>query len=152
RQGRQRLPQRLGQTHGLLRDAAKLGKEGGLRIGLIVLLRADALDGYEAAVSEPREFALYRAGAAARQPDQLGGEETALRLAEQIGKHALLRRGKQRVGQARARWSRRRYGFPVCGFHTHFGHLNTHFGHIQVRRNEDAAPPPSWPGKSKSRV
>jgi hypothetical protein len=79
---------------------------------------------------QPLQLPLHRAGPAPGQPDDLGGEKAALRLAEQQAQHALLRLGKQRIGQTGAR---RRYGgLRGCslggGLYTHFGYRNTLFG------------------------
>lgn len=80
-------------------------------------------------VPAQRQFALHCAGARAGQADQLRGIEAAPRLTKDQTQHALLRTGKQGIGQAglARRWRRLAESRKV---YTHIGHDDTQFGHV----------------------
>ena len=59
---RKRLPQRFGQAQSLFHNAPQLGENRRFRVGLVVLLIADAPYRRQAAMREAGQFALHRAG------------------------------------------------------------------------------------------
>ncbi len=79
----QRSENRVFETHSLSDDAAEFVEKRRVAIGLVVLLVANPEYGRQFALGQTAQFALNSASAQVHQVDDLGHEETAIRLAEQ---------------------------------------------------------------------
>lgn len=97
-----------------------------------MLLMANSSRGDQAAFLKPRKFALRSSRAGARVPNQLGGVEAALRVAEQHTEDALLCLSKQHIRQASST------GLTGASRCTQCGHNHARFGHARQKGD-------SWP-------
>ena len=124
-----RRAKHIDQPDRLYDQPAQLVKDRAFRVGLVVLLPPDLLDGDDTRIRQPPELAKDRAGARTGQADNLVGIEAARGIAEQNAQHALLNAIEQGIGNAAAR--RNVPNLFRISYNTHIGNDSTHYGIFQ---------------------
>lgn len=116
------------EAEGLRDDATELVVNGGIAVGLVMLLVADTCDREQARGGEPGELTLNGSDADAGVADDLVGVEGAVGAAEEQAEDALLGAGEEGVREGVVRRSQ-----------SHNGNDSTQDGNGQMAKRESLA-------------